>query len=73
MPNVVFLRRVIELSACNSVDTLLDAAAALLPEELGVNGFIEVWTCDGTRRRRGLSIDELSAHRIWSLLFANDP
>lgn len=65
MASVTFLRRVIDLSTCDSIDALLDGAAALLSQELHVSGFIEVWTCNGVKRRRGDPIDELTAHRAW--------
>jgi hypothetical protein len=65
MASDTFLRRLIELSTCECLEALLDAAAALLDEVLGVNACIELWTCDGTELKRGASIDELTAHRRW--------
>ena len=48
-PTPAFLRSLIELATCETVDELLDQACKLLERELGVRGCIEVWGSGGER------------------------
>ena len=61
MATPAFLRALVELSTCETVDGLIDAAFALLVHELHVRGRIEVWDGDDTHVTRGEQVDERAA------------
>lgn len=65
MATPAFLRALVELSTCETVDGLIDAAFALLVHELHVRGRIEVWDGDDTHVTRGEQVDERAVHRTW--------
>src|SRR5690606_19627482 len=60
-----FLRALVELSACETVEGLIEAAGALLVRELYVRGRIEVWDGDDTHVMRGEPVYERVVHRTW--------
>jgi hypothetical protein len=65
MATPALLRGLLELSTCETVDALLDAALSLLGRELGVRGRIELWDGEDTRVERGEPADHPAAHRTW--------
>lgn len=58
-----FLRSVIELALCDSLDELLDTALGVVTRELGVTGCIQLVDIDGVRRIRGAVGRDRSVHR----------
>ena len=64
MPSDGFLRSLIDLAACETLDALLDATSALIESELGLQSFIEFWNADGDRFTRGTTLGD-DAHRTW--------
>lgn len=65
MATPAFLRALVELSTCETVDALLDAAVSLLGRELRVRGRIELWDGEDTHVTRGESVDERAVHHTW--------
>lgn len=65
MARPAFLRSLVELSTCETVDALADAAFALLGRELGGRGRLELWDGDDTHVTRGDPVDQREAHRTW--------
>jgi hypothetical protein len=59
-----FLRALVELAACDSLDALLDATLALLERELGVRAWIELRQHDGRQIIRGHA-RAAATHRMW--------
>lgn len=59
------LRALVELSTCETVDALLDAAFSLLGRELGVRGHLALWDGDDTHVTRGEPVSAGAAHRTW--------
>lgn len=65
MPTPDFLRALIELAACETLDQLLDDTHALLERGLGVRARIELWDDDDTQHVRGDALYTTSPHRTW--------
>ena len=65
MPTPDFLRSLIELATCESVDQLLDHAHRLLERSLGLRTRIELWDDDDTHYVRGDAIHSTARHCTW--------
>ena len=59
-----FLKALVELASCDSLEVLLERTANIIEHELGVRGFVELWDRDGTRFSCGESCST-EAHRTW--------
>lgn len=65
MATPAFLRGLVELATCESVDALVHHATALLERELGVRASIELFDGDETHVVRGDAAPDSAPHRTW--------
>lgn len=65
MSTPLFLRSLIDLALCESVETLLDDAITLLESHLALRGYIEVWDGAGGRFCAGPLFLTNAVHSTW--------
>jgi len=60
-----FLRSLIDLATCESIEALLDDAITLLERHLGVRGYVDVWDGAGERFYAGALFLANAVHCTW--------
>jgi hypothetical protein len=65
MSSDLFLRSLVDLAACESIDSLLESVMTLLEEHLDIRGYIEVWSSAGERFSAGALFLANPAHCTW--------